>query len=224
MKSAFDPFVERLGRDWLIQYARLIRIAPELVTRLRDREDEFELVPVPRPLVDALATPFETFDEVEADVSGPMRTLEFLGWSPTIPFTDFGPQIGIDDRQELAGLKPGLDGLIREILVGLEQGDLDRVMAGVSPSYADEEGRGPDELRKSLEQFVELSRSRRLIALGARSPRVSERQLLVSAALAWEARLADEKGGGEPASGIALIELAYDAGDARWAAVGMTGV
>ncbi len=55
MTATTDPFFYQLSREWLVQYVQLSRRAPGFVERLRERPDEFELVPVPRALLNELA-------------------------------------------------------------------------------------------------------------------------------------------------------------------------
>lgn len=55
MTATTDPFFYQLSREWLVQYVQLSRRAPGLIERLREQPDEFELVPVPRSLLNELA-------------------------------------------------------------------------------------------------------------------------------------------------------------------------
>lgn len=55
MTATTDPFFHQLSREWLVQYVQLSRRAPGLIERLREQTDEFELVPVPRSLLNELA-------------------------------------------------------------------------------------------------------------------------------------------------------------------------
>lgn len=55
MTAFSDPFFMQLSREWLMQYSRFIRRRPDVVKRLSERTDEFELVPVPCLLLNELA-------------------------------------------------------------------------------------------------------------------------------------------------------------------------
>jgi hypothetical protein len=55
MTATTDPFFHQLSREWLVQYVQLSRRAPGLIERLREQTEEFELVPVPRALLNELA-------------------------------------------------------------------------------------------------------------------------------------------------------------------------
>jgi len=55
MTASTDPFFYQLSREWLVQYVEMSRRAPDLVERLRQLPDEFDLVPVPKALLRELA-------------------------------------------------------------------------------------------------------------------------------------------------------------------------
>ncbi|WP_143219776.1 hypothetical protein [Actinomadura sp. CNU-125] len=59
--------IDDLAGEWLAQYRELLEHAPQLAERLRTRpEEEFVLVPVPRPL-------FERLRPGTADAAAPRR-------------------------------------------------------------------------------------------------------------------------------------------------------
>ncbi|MBD2896930.1 hypothetical protein amrb99_58820 [Actinomadura sp. RB99] len=55
MTAFSDSFFLQLSREWLLHYARSIRNNDTLVAKLGSQEEHFELVPVPRSLLDQLA-------------------------------------------------------------------------------------------------------------------------------------------------------------------------
>ncbi|TDC50227.1 hypothetical protein E1281_22340 [Actinomadura sp. KC345] len=55
MTAFSDSFFLQLSREWLLHYARSIRNNDTLAGKLGSQEEHFELVPVPRSLLDQLA-------------------------------------------------------------------------------------------------------------------------------------------------------------------------
>ncbi|OLT35192.1 hypothetical protein BJF79_07055 [Actinomadura sp. CNU-125] len=55
MTAFSDSFFLQLSREWLLHYARSMRNNDTLVGELGSQEENFELVPVPRSLLDQLA-------------------------------------------------------------------------------------------------------------------------------------------------------------------------
>ena len=56
-ESDDDEVLARMGIEWLNQYARFLRRTPDVVARLAADDGDFELIPVPKKLLDRLAVP-----------------------------------------------------------------------------------------------------------------------------------------------------------------------
>src|SRR5436853_7911054 len=55
--AGYDQIVVNIGLEWLVQYARFLRRSPELVEGLASRPEDFELIPIPKVLLERLAVP-----------------------------------------------------------------------------------------------------------------------------------------------------------------------
>ena len=52
-----DALLQRVGIEWLNQYARFLRRTPDFASRLAAESEAFDLVPIPKKLLDQLADP-----------------------------------------------------------------------------------------------------------------------------------------------------------------------
>jgi hypothetical protein len=144
-----ETVVLQVLSDWLAQYARFLRRAPGVLDNLGSRDEEFEVVAVPRLLLDRLAVPgignsgglgdwTEEMDRIVALATGPQPT-------PEAPRGHSGERV--------------VEALCRAI----EDGDAAAALALFSPAFVDEDGRRLRDMRGLLDRVIADTETRRLV-------------------------------------------------------------
>lgn len=184
------PWEYEVLKDWLIQYYRFLATSPEVVNSIRERKEEFEMVPVPKTLSRQL---FQL---------GMNEKLSPLGSSDFVPdmFSALSQSkkyaAGSDERlkakvHSLEKLKhyPVLVDLVREFGQKLETGNIENLMKLVADDYVDYSGRSKEVLEDNLKDLFKNSFDRRIILVHARDFDIVDNMIVANISGAWEGRI-----------------------------------
>jgi hypothetical protein len=148
-----------LAGEWLTHYARLRQRAPKLAERLAQQGDEFELVPVPRRLLQTLAAP---------------------GADPSLTLADLLTR----DADAAAGDGGPLT-LAKAFADAMAAGSATDVKVLLSPGYLDGDGRRANEIGAALDHFLSGKTGRSCTVLDAAEVQRTPGNALVRLRLAW---------------------------------------
>jgi hypothetical protein len=174
-----DPMIAQIGVEWLNQYARFLRRTPELVTRLAADSADFELVPVPKKLLDRLAVPgIVGSGSLGGRIDPEIEELLRIGV--------------VDEPAVVSGPKPASTGdgpvaVIEALGVAIENGRLEDAMELLSPHFLDEDGRNPQDIRTAVARLIGETAHRRFRIAKASETRRSPRDTTISVIVAWDA-------------------------------------
>jgi len=174
-----DRMVTQIASDWLAQYARFVRRAPELVAKLGDRSEEFELVPVPTVLLNRLAIP------------GVMASGTLGGWD-----ADLQRLVDLAEDPDLAGATgadpgappPDAAEVIHRMRAAIEGGEVEQLDALISANYLDPDGRGQAEIRATFEQLIRDTSDRTLDLAELQATRPGPAEIRVTGRGHWRSR------------------------------------
>jgi hypothetical protein len=180
--EGIDRMVVQIGSDWLAQYARFIRRSPVVVTKLADRPEEFELVPIPRMLLDRLAIPGIIESGMLGDWNADLKKLVQLSTDPTlvIGYPDAPPQKATE--------------VVSQLRSALENGAVEALRRLISPNYIDQDGRDCGELQAALEYLIKRTVDRRLDVTQMRTDWHGPDKVQVKGEGTWQSRLTDRPG------------------------------
>jgi hypothetical protein len=192
--AELDPVVTQVASDWLAEYARFLRRSPEVAARLAERPEEFELVPIPRMLLDRLAVPGIMGSGGLGDAEDDIERLRALAEDP---------------ETQGAGPRPVDEGaaeVVHRLANALARGDVDGALRLFSPAFVDRDGRNLREIRETLAGLVGATTARRLEVVDLATEAGAAGEVVVRGTGRWHVSLADE------GDGPALAEaLSFDA-------------
>jgi hypothetical protein len=190
--ASYDQIVVNIGLEWLTQYARFLRRSPELLENFADRPGEFELIPIPRMLLDRLAVPGMVGSGNLGGVdSQAQRLLDF----------DLG---AISGNRAAPPLEPVFD-CVREFAAALDAGDASRAAALFSPRFIDQDGRSGAEVQQTLDLLFARTSNRRFQVSTVAEVHTSEAECVVHVNAAW--RASDAAQGAEAISERVKLEM-----------------
>lgn len=196
--SAEDLFALRMTYDWLIQYANLSRVSPKTTELLKEKPEEFEMVPVPKELIRQLS--------LHVGIGGILPGLGLGGVSAVLPpaffekLSETVPHL-IKPAEEIKTRVEGLEiakqfkplaDLVIEFGKELEKGNIERVMQFIAEDYRDHDGRTKKELQDSLSNLFKISSNRRFIFANSEDMQVIGNKIVANVNGAWEAKVIEE--------------------------------
>lgn len=175
-EHGYDPVIVSVGMEWLVQYARLLRREPELIHKLAERAEEFELIPIPKVLLNRLAAPGILGAGNLSDFSLALQQL--LKLDPTISHEPAGRD---QPSRDLAF------GRIREFAAAIEAGDLAGASNLFSPTFVNQDGYSVAEVQAILEHLVEHTCDRRFQILSIHETHGSSTEVVTKVDAIWGA-------------------------------------
>lgn len=186
------PAEIRMYIDWLIQYSKLLKTSPKTIELLRSRQEEFELVPIPKDLFKQFSMQIDIGHLTDFGVS------EFMPTDiKTIRELLKEPKEYIKENVEgleIARHFNTLAELVRGFGENLEKGNLEKMMEFISDDYRDYNGRTRKELQKSLSELLEVSPSRKIIFTKAEEMHVIGCNIVATVTGSWEANIKEKTG------------------------------
>jgi hypothetical protein len=184
--TGHDPILLRIGTDWLVQYARFLRRSPEVVNRLIEQTEEFELVPVPKALLGELAVPGIVGSgglggDVDVTLERLLRTRDTLA-----PAAITGAAVLATEIRDDAAT--GVLDALRRFARSLEEGHLDEVASLIDSRYLDADARTGRELLAELRRLIEDTEDRRLLVIGLTDMVQHGDDASVRVDVVWDAR------------------------------------
>ena len=191
----YDQVVVNIGLEWLTQYARFLRRSPELVERLAGRSGEFELIPIPKVLLERLAVP------------GLVGSGGLGGVDPEIQrFVEFDPAkfpLLVETSRGRA-----LD-TIREFAAAIDAGNSTAAYAMLSPRFINPDGENAAEVHDTLERLFERTSNRRLQVHSIEEKHGAEAEFAAKVNATWTA-CAEQDRGADPVSETVWLEILLD--------------
>ncbi len=185
------PWEHEILRDWLVQYFLFLKTSPEVIASMKERADEFEMVPVPKALSRRIkGTPVEM--KMMAGSASSFFDNPFSKLSPehdTLPTDTLRSKIAVTEKLRSY---PIIADLMRSFASALEEGDIEAVLEVISDHYADEFGRDKGSLKEALIKLMNSSSSRRIMLVHAEKFDYVDGMIVAQTAGAWEARFGEE--------------------------------
>ncbi len=186
------PWEHEILKDWLVQYFRFLKISPEVIASMKERADEFELVPVPKSLSQRIMDMPMEMKMMGRSASSFMDD-PFSKLSPqhdTLPTDALRNKIAVTEKLRSY---PIIADLMRSFVNALEEGDVEAALKVISDDYADESGRNKDSLKEALIQLMNLSSSRRVMLVHAEKFDYVDGMIVAQTTGAWEARFSQDE-------------------------------
>lgn len=186
MVMSKDSLLERVADEWLRQYSQFRRVDGELTNDLQQRPDEFELVPVPRKLLQFLAAPEAAMTETFEDE---LRELFGRADPPPVEVSALGQLLSA--RAPVTRKRPEwLWQMVRELAAALERGDASECARLLAADFRGPAGQNREEIMLRLEQLIKATELRRVIPLDLDVVMLGEDLLEAELRLVWEANRA----------------------------------
>jgi hypothetical protein len=201
-----DAALVRIGVEWLSQYVRFLRRAPEVVAKLAADVSSFEMVPVPRNLLDQLAV---------SGLVGSARLASPIDLRIVEGLRTAAADAGANRQGEGPSSSGDPMGAAGAFALAIERGSLPDIADLISSRFLDDDGRSPDDILTSIKRLTDGTTSRRLRVLNACETRRSAREAAVVLSVAWDAQSLE---GASPAisESLSLEVLLELNGDERW--------
>jgi hypothetical protein len=170
----YDEVVVKIGMEWLAQYARFLRRSPELVEGLAERPEDFEMIPIPKVLLNRLAVPGIVDSGNLGDIDP--EILQFLNLD-----------LGAISRKAAIAARDAAFERIREFAAAIAGGDATRATALFSPQFINPDGMNAAEIHQTLQRLFESTYNRRFEVNDIREVRTSEQDLVARLDASWSA-------------------------------------
>jgi hypothetical protein len=145
-RAGYDRAVVDIGLEWLTQYARFLRRSPELVAGLAERDADFELVPIPRLLLDQLAVPGLVGSGQLGDAGDDADRLADVD--------------ALFHDRAVAEVPPEAIDVVRRFASAIAHGDAAAVRALLCNAFIDPDGRSADDVSRRLADLFDGSGDR----------------------------------------------------------------
>jgi hypothetical protein len=190
-----DPPWDQISLSWLQNYVNNIRGNPAVLQGLQGDATRFEMVPVPREILQSLTSRSQLRTTISPAPEAP-------------PSPDAAAQQRIKDR-EVARSAEALLGLVRTFVNELELGRVDGALATISPNYHDPSGRDAARLRTDLEQLVKDLPDLKIVPFKAEDLRHVGGNIIATVHAAWRTikKNADKE---EHQAETAKVELIFE--------------
>lgn len=172
--TQFDSVILSIGTEWLTQYARFLRRSPELVECLAHRSEEFELIPVPKVLLNRLAVPGIVGSGGLGDIDPEILRLLDVGLKTT------PRKFAISSRQAAFDK-------IREFTEAIGSGDAVRVVGLFSPNFTNVDGKGAAEISAKVKRLFRDTTDQRFDVLDIEEIHGSNVEVVARVNAAWSA-------------------------------------
>ena len=178
-----DPDDEAALRDlcleYLSHYARFAARAPDLVERLQQDRTDFEMVPIPRLLLNQVSAAEGGIPVLKTEA----RITDFQRWLSTAAVTCDGLHptracVQTDDTPVR---------IARQLVAAIAAGSVARVAALLSPDFLDEDARNRAEVCSALETFCSGTTDRTFATHATEEIQRSEHDCTVRIAGNWRA-------------------------------------
>lgn len=194
-QAGYDQTVVKIGLEWLTQYARFLRRSPELLENFTDRPSEFEIIPVPKILLERLAIP------------GVVGSGNLGGVDPEVRnFLDLDIP-GIFQNTTQPSHEEVFD-QVREFAAALDAGDASRAAALFSPHFISSDGKSGAEVRRTLDLLFARTSDQRFQISTVAEVHASETECVMHVKGLW--RASDPAGGAEAFSEKVNLEMVLD--------------
>ncbi len=173
-----DPPWDRLSLSWLQNYANNIRGNPTVLASMQADGSRFEMVPMPRQILQSLA-------------SRPPASVAALP-QPTRPPAGAEPSFNqyLKDR-EVGRSADALIGLVRSFVDGLEAGKIEQAMLAIAPGYRDRNDRDASQLQTDLQNLIRNFPNLKIVPFKAEDLQLIGNHIVGTVHLAWEAKKGD---------------------------------
>ncbi len=209
----YDPLTVGIGMEWLAQYARFLRRSPELADNLAQRPDEFELVPIPKVLLNRLAVPgilgSGNLGEIDAEMRSILE-LDLDALSRRFIAHNQASQQAAFDR-------------IHEFAAKIEAGDVDAASNLLSPRFINQDGDSAAEVKAVLDALVQRTCDRRLQVLSIEEKHTSDTEVVAGVSAMWSAARHDH-GAGEISEAVSLEMVLERQPEGDWKISGLRSV
>jgi ketosteroid isomerase-like protein len=231
MRSAPDFFAWRMLEDWFIRYISLRARAPQVIDAMRDRAADFEMIPVPKALIDMVSIETgggETLpvgpdwgEFLKPKGGGTSGLLTDPGlWDPVVFAERFAPPgnalLNRVAEVEKARHAESIVALLKQLTAAVESGDVDELLDLIGEDYRDLTGRTRDQVAQEFQQFVKLSGGRRLVLTRAEQFDVVGHRLIAIVAGAWQADITGSEGTRTQADDFRLELIFAEDREGRW--------
>jgi ketosteroid isomerase-like protein len=231
MRSAPDFFAWRMLEDWIMRYVSLRARAPEVIDGMRGRVADFEMVPVPKALIDMVSIETaggETLPMGAADwgavlkpKGGTSGLLTDPGlWDPVFFAERFAPPAGSFVNRvaeaEKARHAESIVALLKQLSAAVEAGDAEGLLGVIGDDYRDLTGRTKEQIGDEFQRFVKLSSGRRLVMTRAEQFEVVGNRLIAIVSGAWQADVSGTEGTRTHADNFRLELIFAEDREGRW--------
>lgn len=191
------PWEHEILNDWMVQYFRFLKVSPEVIGAMKERADEFEMVPVPK--------------SISQKIKSMPLDLRHGGTASVFTADPFSMSSGDTLRSKVETVEklrnyPVLVDLMRSFIVALEAENIDAALSFVSDDYVDASGRDKSSLKKALTGLKNSSSKRRVILVHADQYAYIDGMIIARVTGAWEATLGKE---GASSSEFFALELIF---------------
>lgn len=179
--SEEDFFPLRMLYDWLRQYVHLKEISPITIDLLKNQLDEFDLIPIPKMLINELIR--KKFFPAVMD----------MGVSTFVPkIVDY-----IENSERILEINKNysmLVDLVRKFGVSLEEGNLDEIKKTIADDYKDYSNRSKKDLLLAISEILNVINNLHIIFVSAENLRVIDNKIFAIVKGAWNANIKDNSG------------------------------
>ncbi len=189
-----DPPWDSVTLSWLINYAQNIRTNPALTQALNAEKEQFEMVPMPKEVIQHLAASRRVSTSVG-----------MINQAASIQHTE------------------QVNNVIRSFSQALESGKLEGIASLLSPNYKDASGRDAAHLQADLRKLVGSFSNLRIVPFSTDNLIVLGNRLVANIQVAWEATTKAHAGAAPvQKSASSTVELILEKNPAgAWAIAGI---
>ena len=199
--AEYDELIVTVGLEWLAQYSRFLRRSPELLETLAARQDAYEMVPIPRQILDHLAVP-----GLVGSGSLGLLEQEAAGFMPSAV-----------DGQAIADFQSVAVDVVREFVSALNTGQAPKAASLFGQTFVNADGRNRDEIVAALMGLFDHAPDQRLRIDDLRAAGRTLTECVVNLCGAWSASA-------EPAAVTEPIALEFIVGKDSDNTIAITGV
>jgi len=227
MQSGPDFFTWQMLEDWLSRYINMRTRAPETIEGMRSRAGEFEMVPVPKVILEQLAveasgrdlTPTEQLALLSARAGGFVPFPAGVNGGVEFPASKRFTTMHIAETVAASKNARHADAavaLVKDLIAGVEKGDHSFVLSLVAEDYRDLTGRTKVELSGAIERLFKISSARRVILTSLDQYVASGSDLVLAVSGAWQAEIAGDLSTRTEVDSLTLELILTQDRDGRW--------
>jgi hypothetical protein len=189
-QAGYDEVVINIGLEWLVQYARFLRRSPELIEGLRDRPDDFEVIPIPKIVLERLAVP------------GILGSGSLGAQDPEIHRLIEFDLAALSQKVPAASREAALN-VIYRFASAIDTGDSARAGALLSSRFLNPDGKDAAEVHATLRRLFDRTSNRRFEIVAIEDRHASELEFGARVTAKWSA----STGGGDTLTETVCLDI-----------------